>query len=456
MDLELAARELKMLAGKEGRTAAELDRAKYLMVQLKGMGMSNPEIVELTEGRWSESTIKGYTKGVRANDPEPWQSTTALFSEMQSRNLTLADVNQTMTIITDLEGMGSSLDNVVSFMEDLKRKGTSVGQLKEAIDLRTQLEQMGSSLGEIADFLKQLKGEDISASAFVSLLRDWHEAGLKSGDALSVLSYKSQLEQAGLDIDTMSHIAEAAGKFGGSAEVLEAVVRYGNLVALDQEAHKRQQKLDAQAAEMESRSREIDATDKKLVEVQNEIAAKEKALATYERLKAMGFDEKTLGALSKAAKKFGTPHQVLEAVNRFVDLAKIKANGDELREKAVRAKAELAGIERKVQGSKETYTEYAARNKAMLDQFEALNAKAIEVGRKVGNVEQQLKKYTSARDILDLLQNPVSAGYEQSLPLILIMVKSIGAWATVNQNKFKYYNLVLNNLQELMRYLGGI
>ena len=74
MDLESVAKELKMLAGREGLTAPELDRAKNLMAQLKGTGMANPEIVELTGGRWSESTTKGYTRGVRATDPEPWKS----------------------------------------------------------------------------------------------------------------------------------------------------------------------------------------------------------------------------------------------------------------------------------------------------------------------------------------------------------------------------------------------
>jgi len=71
MDLESTARELKMLASRERLTASELDRAKDLMAQLKGMGMSNPEIVEITGGRWSESTTKGYTRGIKAADPEP-------------------------------------------------------------------------------------------------------------------------------------------------------------------------------------------------------------------------------------------------------------------------------------------------------------------------------------------------------------------------------------------------
>lgn len=84
MDLELAAKELKMPASRDRLSPSEFERAKHLMVELKQRGMSNPEVVELTGGRRSESTVKGYTKGVRTSDSELWKSTTALFSEMLS------------------------------------------------------------------------------------------------------------------------------------------------------------------------------------------------------------------------------------------------------------------------------------------------------------------------------------------------------------------------------------
>jgi len=525
MDLESVARELKILAGKERLTASELDRAKDLMAQLKGMGMSNPEIVELAGGRWSESTTKGYTRGIRATNPELWQSTTALFSEMLSRNLTLADVSEAVSITTELEGKGSSLGDIVSFMEDLKRKETNVVQLKEAIDIKTQLEQMGTSPVEIAGFVKELEGEDIDVLAFSSLIQDWHASGLTSANVQSALSYKARLEQVGLDIDAVSHIAESAGKFGGSGEVLEAVAKYGNLKELDQEVGNRREQLDTQAFEMESRGQELDAAVRKLEKVRNEIATKEKALATYEGLRAIGFDDKTLGELAKAAEKYGTPHKVLSAINRFGDLSKIKAVDDEFKNKvkqkramvksldeqyrlhkepiemckkllkrrfgltalslinatawrygeatevmkaieaygalkaiekeANQAKTTLAELEGTIQMLKEKYSEYSARNVAILNQFEALNAKAIEVGRAVGSAEQQLAKDTLGRDILNLLQNPLSASYEQYSPLVLVMLKSISVWATINKSRFRFHSLVDKNLQELAGYLGG-
>ena len=525
MELESVAKELRMLAGRERLTGPELDRAKDLMVQLKGMGMSNPEIVELTGGRWSESTAKGYTRGVRATDPEPWQSVTALFSEMLSMNLTLADVGQTMTITKDLDAMRSSLGDAVSFMEDLQRKETNVGQLKEAMDIKTQLEQVGTSSGEIAGFVKELEGEDIDVSAFALLLRDWHEAGLTPTDAQSALSYKAQFEEAGLDIGTLSRIAEATKTFGSPGEVLEGVAKYGNLGQLDEELEAKRKELEILAENMESHIQEVDAAEQKMQEVQNKTATLENVLAAYEKLKAIGFDEKTLGELVTAAGKYSTPRKVLMAINRFGDLSKIKVVDNELRDKVkqkrqlvksldeqyahlkepielckkllkrkfglnalqlinltswrygeptevmkaieaygalreiekktVQRKAELAEIEGKIEVLKETYAECNARNRVILEQFETLNAKAIEVGRTVGSIEQQLKKDTLARDILNLLQNPVSAGHEEYLPLVLVMVKSIGVWATINQTRFSFPSLVDKNLQELARYLGG-
>ncbi len=235
-------------------------------------------------------------------------------------------------------------------------------------------------------------------------------------------------------------------------------------------------------------------------------------------LKASGFDEKVLDELTKAAEKYGTPRKVFRAVNGFGDLAKIKAINDELRDKVKKKRAmvksledeyshlkepieickglikrkfglnalylinratwkygepteiiraieaygelkamekKLAEVEGKVQALNETYAEYNARNKTMLDQFEELNAKAIEVGRTVGSVQEQIKRDTLARDILILLQNPASAGYDNYLPLVLVLLRCIGSWAMLNRSKFQFSSLIDKNLQEVTKYLGG-
>jgi hypothetical protein len=536
MDLEITAREFKMLASKEKLTASELDRAKALMVELKRLGMSNPEIVELTGGRWSESTVKGYTKGIRATDPEPWKSTTSLFSQMLSRNFGLADVSKAMSLSAELDRMGTSLDNVVSFMAELKQKGVSLDQLADAINLHAQLEAIGTSATEIAGLIGKLEQENIDTPSFVLLFHDWDGAGLTAEQARLALNYKQQLEATGFDIEALPEIAAAAVKFGSPAQVLEAVSRYGSVGKLDEELQTKRKELDEQlqirreeldslGAQVESRSRELDTASKKLDGVQKQAADLRKALATYRRLEAIGFDEKALAELEKAGKKYGTPHKVLTAVNRFAGLSDIKVAAEDMkgklkqekanleameakhlhlkstiemcedllrrkfglqaitliRETAMKygepvevlkaieaygklteigketdqAKTELAEIKGKVEVEKETYAEYNARNKAILDQFEALNAKAIEVGREVGVVQEQTRKDTKARDILNLLQNPTAAGYQDYATLVLLLARAMRIWVNENKNKFNLPYRIDEGLKALSDNLGG-
>ena len=204
MELESIARELKALASKERLSPSELDRVKYLMVELKRLGMSNAEIVELTGGRWGESTVRGYTMGIRSADPAPWESAAAQLSEMLSRNLTLDNVRQALDITAELEGMGSSLGEVVGFVQGLKERETTLSQLSEAININAQLERVGPSPGEIAGFVQELKQEKIDTPAFVSVFRNWHKVELTPADAQSAVTYKAQLEDAGFDIKLYS------------------------------------------------------------------------------------------------------------------------------------------------------------------------------------------------------------------------------------------------------------
>jgi hypothetical protein len=155
-----------------------------------------------------------------------------------------------------------------------------------------------------------------------------------------------------------------------------------------------------------------------------------------------------LSLINATAWRYGEPTEIMKAIEAYGALKEIE-------KKTAQAKAELTEIQGRVELLKEAYNEQKARNRAILDQFETLSARAIEVGRTVGSVEQQLKKDTLAHDILNLLQNPASAGYEQHLPLVLVMVKSISVWATNNKSRFRFSSLVDKNLQDLAGYLGG-
>jgi len=156
----------------------------------------------------------------------------------------------------------------------------------------------------------------------------------------------------------------------------------------------------------------------------------------------------TITSLLATAKMYGEPIRVLKAVEAYGALREIKKETDQ-------AKIALAEIKGKVEAEKETFAKYSARNKVVLDQLEALNAKAIEVGQQVGSIQEQIKKDSLARDILNLLQNPALAGHEEYSPLVLVLLNSISIWANINRSKFRFSSLIDKNLQEVVGYLGG-
>lgn len=139
---------------------------------------------------------------------------------------------------------------------------------------------------------------------------------------------------------------------------------------------------------------------------------------------------------------------MLKAVEAYDALKEIKKETDQ-------AKNHLAEIKGEIEVLKVTYAEQNVRNMAMLDQFEVLNAKTIEVGTTVGSVQEQLKGDTLARDLLILLHNPSSASYEGYAPLVLVLLKGITVWAIMNRSKFNYSSLIDKNLQEVIGYLSG-
>lgn len=84
-----------------------------------------------------------------------------------------------------------------------------------------------------------------------------------------------------------------------------------------------------------------------------------------------------------------------------------------------------------------------------------MNTKAIEVGQELGVVLEQTKKGTKARDILTLLQNPMTAGYEDYATLVLLLAKSIRIWVNGNKSKFSLSYRIDEGLEALAKNLGG-
>ncbi|MBU2536234.1 MAG: hypothetical protein KKD83_08745, partial [Chloroflexi bacterium] len=160
------------------------------------------------------------------------------------------------------------------------------------------------------------------------------------------------------------------------------------------------------------------------------------------------FSLQTITLIRETAMKYGEAVDVMKAIEAYGSL-------EEIEKKISQARTGLVETQAKTQRQKELEAEYQARIRATLEQLEVLNAKAIEAGRQAGVAQQQTKKDAKSRDILNLLQNPTSAGYEDCLPLVLVMLNSIRLWTDTNKNQFRYFSLLDRNLKDALGNIGG-
>ena len=255
-----------------------------------------------------------------------------------------------------------------------------------------------------------------------------------TADLRKTLATYRRVEAIGFDEKALGELAKASEKYGPPGKVLRAINRFvdlSNIKATDDELRKK----------IRQKRQTIKNLDEQYSHLREPIELCKKLLKRKFGLSA-------LQLINITARRYGEPTEVMKAIEAYGALKEIKKETDQ-------AKAERAEIKGEIGVLKETYAEQNARNIAMLDQFEILNAKAIQTGCMVGSIQEQVKKDTVARDLLILLRNPVSASYEEYSPLVLVLLKSISVWANINKDKFRFPSLVGKNLEELTGHLGG-
>ncbi len=408
------------------------------------------------------------------------------------------------------------------FFRDMEPKVKALSEVQAKLDADgLTLDQLDRQIKEAESNLAPLEDKKNSLSGQIETLET------RAAEKSELIKHAGALEKFGFDEERLRQLHDALGEIGAkhglkgkevTGKFFDDLKDYEIIVGAEL-------RLKGLQTQIETRSLELDMAEKKLEKARDEMADVQKALASYQRLVSMGFDEKALGELEKAGKKYGTPRTVLTAVSRFgglsdintatedmkgklkqekadveatekkhlhlksiiemcedllrrkfslqtitliretamkygeaVDVMKaIEAHGslEEIEKKISQARTGLVETQAKIQRQKELEAEYQARIRATLEQLEALNAKAIEAGRQVGVVQQQTKKDIKSRDILNLLQNTTSAGYEDCLPLVLVLLNSIRLWTDTNKNQFRYFSLLDRNLKDALENIGG-
>jgi DNA repair exonuclease SbcCD ATPase subunit len=276
-------------------------RAKQLMVKLKEMGFTNREISDLTGGGWSEVTVKQYTRGATVEDRGPKDDASSLLSQMVSLGLTLKDVEVAVSMKADLNAKGLGFEDISTLLEEAKRSKVSV---KGLLQMYRGLKDLGLSITQLSE----------------------------------ALSYKPKLEEAGFTIEALKEIYQASKAYGGYGRLMEAINKYGSLEAIEAEGN-------SARSEREELERNVNRLKEDVKKLEEERARIEEALKLYGELKALGFDEVALKELKNSSDRYGGVKDVVEAVNKYTDLAELKSEVKVLEEKKLNVEANLKKAE---------------------------------------------------------------------------------------------------------------
>jgi len=475
MNIEGLIEKFMALASKETLSKAEHEEARKIMGQLKKAGMSNKEISALSNGKWSESTVKGYTPGSKATNPAPWQDVVALLNKIISAGMDFEDIDNAACIPYQLEEKGITLEQAINLLsttethsmdlaamaqlnDDFKKQGLSPKDCKEVLILKKELESMGftiSSLKPIVELVKNYGNTQgiIEAFSEYSSLADIESQTAVAKEGLEVLNQDisiakehlddtqkqtSHLEESlkaygkavtlGFGPDELATLSELAEKYGSTEKVLQAVT--------DVTDHSHYLSM------IDKTKAELASIEVKIQQFQTQYGHLKTAITICETLQnkhGLGLD--AISTILSIAEKYGKINNVLKGVDSYGNLQELQEEVDRLGGVVVEFQSLLAKLE--------------GKNNKALEQLESLNAIAMKTGAEVAKMENRLGESKALHNIVSLISDPTSASYQEYGQLAVTILKSILKWVTSNENHFLYPNRIKSALQDLITELGG-
>jgi predicted nucleic acid-binding Zn-ribbon protein len=474
MTIEDTVEKLQTLAAKPTLTKAEHKAAQHLMRQLKEAGISNDQISTLSHEKWTPSTVKGYTPGIKAPSPSPWDTAVDVLDGVISAGITLDDVETAVNVIKTITAQGVDL--------------------KQVVELLLAIDSSPADLSAVVAFQQNLQEHDLVIK-----------------DVADALALKEQLNDQGMTLAALHPLAEIAAKHGDAQGALEAVMRFSSLAELSLEIEAAEAKLEHVSSQLSDANKAVSAASKKVEEFKVPLDA-------YHEAVELGFGQAELENLATLAGKYGGPKKVLGAVRAFTDLsdlvnktekakgalASVEAQIQQLQIKHGHIQTsvtmcqtmieqhkfgldaistvfsiakkfgeplsvlkgvegygnlqelgeELAQVQGKVAESEELLTQLEGKYRQGLDHLDSLTATALGVGEQIGKLESRLENSKGLSRILDLIDDPASADYGTYGPIVLVMGAAIRKWAEAHQHKFAFSYSIKDGLKHLVLALG--
>ena len=437
--------------------------------------MSNSEISKLSGERWSESTVKGYTKGEKAKNTSPWQNITELLHDVIKTGIDLED-----------------LDTAVVMVEDLKTRG--------------------ATLDDMAEIFLTADEASISLEILVQLAEIIKEGGLKPNDVTDTVELKKQLEENGLSLDCIPALVKLAKTYGESQKVIEAFSAYGSLSELKKEIEVTQDNLEELKAG-------VNSLEQKSQQAKTDLSELEKPLQSYQKVFSLGFDEEELDNLVNLSAKYGGHKAVLRALTLYADYqeimekvgeaksqfntlqtetGKINVKYDHLKSAvtmcdnllythkfgldaivSILAVAKKYGQPLNVLKALDTYGslqlmlenleesqgkvyetekllhQLKGQYQAALEHVDSLSAQALKVGAEITNVEKKLANSKAVDKMMVFVNSPSGASYAEYGSAAVLFSRALLTWFIANESKFKYQHTIKDGLKTLVSELGG-
>jgi hypothetical protein len=80
---------------------------------------------------------------------------------------------------------------------------------------------------------------------------------------------------------------------------------------------------------------------------------------------------------------------------------------------------------------------------------------AMKAGAEVSKVESRLDESKHLQQVVNLLNDPVSASYNEHGPLVVAMVQAVLKWVSTHEKHFLYPHSMRSTLQSLLKELGA-
>jgi hypothetical protein len=296
--------------GEQGQrlSGSSRDEAVSLIQELKSKGFKNREIAVLTGRRWSEATVKKYTKGVKILSTVEREKVLETFSMFAREGKTIQEVEDYLEIDKYLNSINQNFEAIGNLI--IKTRGTGVFEL--FLDLSKQIGMTAYNVQDIS------KGLD--------LLKKMHEKGITD--------------------KTIFDLDRSLGNFGGLSNFLKTIEKYQTLQKIEQDITEVKNEL----AQKNHKYRLLEIKIKDLkIESQmfSSLLRFTKAL-----IEDHNFDLISTKTLFEIAEKYGSPAEILEAIlcyQKIQELQKqretVKSEINILKDERIKKEANLEALE---------------------------------------------------------------------------------------------------------------